>query len=614
VDAQYDINDDVKRDVLAATDLVSLIGGSTSLKKIGASWKGLCPFHGEKTPSFYVHPAKGFYYCFGCGAKGDAITFVRETERMEFPEAVAYLARLAGVSLPVRRGGSRADRSKETRGSEAVSAAARFFHSELARHAGARQVLEKRGLTLAQAEAYGFGAAPEGWEGLKSALAGFTEEVLVEAGLLTRNPETGRVYDRFRNRLTVEIRDPRGEVLGFGARALGDEQPKYLNSPESSRFSKGRLLYGLDRAREAIRTSGEAILCEGYFDRIAFERAGLAQAVASMGTALTPQQTDLLARHAPAVTVAYDGDDAGRAAARKAFALLVGHGVAVKHLLLPGGHDPDSFLREKGPEALRDAVGAAVPVVDSLLSGIPAAGGDPNERAQRIGEAKEILSAAPDRLVRYELLSGLSRGAGIPLEVLTGEGKKPRPRSVPEPEGPPAADGPPEIEQTVFRILVDEWPASAALAGRIPAELFNDSASREILAALAGSDPGRPLDFSELESHVGARAGLVVARLLLQEPEKDSGTASGSSESDSRAAGPKGGLEGLGRLHKRLLQLKIRQLEERVAALQSEIRSAERAGDSAQYNETLTRKLAAVGELARLKQELRRPSDSGKRD
>jgi DNA primase len=263
VDVNYDITDDVKREVLGATDLVSLIGGTTSLKKMGSSWKGLCPFHGEKTPSFYVHPTKGFYYCFGCGAKGDAITFVRETERLEFPEAVAYLARLAGVSLPVRKSGSRADRGKENRASEALGAAARFFREQLARHAAARQVLEKRGLTAEDAATYGFGAAPDGWEGLKSALAGFPEELLLETGLLTRNSDTGRVYDRFRNRLTVEIRDPRGEVLGFGARALGDEQPKYLNSPETPLYTKGNLLYAADVARETIRTRNRALIVEG---------------------------------------------------------------------------------------------------------------------------------------------------------------------------------------------------------------------------------------------------------------------------------------------------------------------------------------------------------------
>ncbi len=603
METQYDINDDVKRDVLQATDLVSLIGGATSLKKVGASWKGLCPFHGEKTPSFYVHPTKGFYYCFGCGAKGDAITFVRETERMEFPEAVAYLARLAGVALPVRRSGSRADRGKETRGTEALVAAARFFRAELARHAAARRLLERRGLSPKDAEAYGFGAAPDGWEGLKNALAEFPEELLLQAGLLARNPESGRVYDRFRNRLTVEIKDPRGEVLGFGARALGDEQPKYLNSPESARFSKGKLLYGLDRAKEAIRTGGEAILCEGYFDRIAFERAGLPNAVASMGTALTPAQADLLARHASSVVVAYDGDEAGRSAAKKAFALFVARGVQVKHLLFPEKHDPDSFLAEKGAEGLRQAVSSARTLLESLLLEVPAAGGDPNERAERIGEAIEIVNGAPDRLLRYELLSGLSRATGVPVAVLAGDkGKKQAPRTVETAEGA-RAESPLDNEETVLSILLSEWPASAPLLGGLPPDVFRRAGLKELAGAIREADPALPLDFSQLESHVGADAGRALARLLLH-----------AADAGSPAEAAKGRPEGLDGLRKRLLRLKIRLLEERRAALQPEIQAAERAGDSARQLQLSKRKNELSTEISRLKAETKRepnPRDAG---
>ena len=181
----YDITDDVKRDVLAATDLVQLVGTTTSLKKAGRSWKGLCPFHGEKTPSFHVHPDKGFYYCFGCGAKGDAITFVRETERLEFPEAVAYLARLAGITLPMRRSGTRVDRGKETRAAEALALAAAFFRANLDRHESARALLERRGLSLEDARAYGLGAALDSWDALKTSLAArVQEDTALDAGLL----------------------------------------------------------------------------------------------------------------------------------------------------------------------------------------------------------------------------------------------------------------------------------------------------------------------------------------------------------------------------------------------------------------------------------------------
>jgi len=596
-DVFYDINDDVKREVLAATDLVALIGSVTSLKKAGRSWKGLCPFHGEKTPSFHVHPEKGFYYCFGCGAKGDAITFVRETERMEFPEAVAYLARRAGVSLPVRKSGTRVDRAKETRAAEALAAAAVFFREQLPRHAAARELLAKRGLTADDAAAYGLGAAPDGWDALKAGLASrVAEEALLEAGLLQRSPETGRVYDRFRNRLTIEIRDGRGEILGFGARAFGDEMPKYLNSPETSRFSKGKLLYGLDLAKESIRRRDVAILVEGYFDRIALARAGCENAVASMGTALTPAQADLLSRHAATVVVAYDGDPAGLAAAYKAFPLLLARGANVKQMSLPAGHDPDSFLREKGPEGLREEVERAAPLVPALLARIPLPSADPSERAARLREAVEILSEARDPVLRHEMLSALSRGAGVPLSVLGGKAQG---RS----EGPDSGKGTgpperlPEGEERVLYLLLADWSEAIPLVQRIPVDIFSHPVAIRIFTALKTlSEQALTLDFSSLESHVGADAGPLIARLLLQE---------GAAEEREE------GQKGLARLHKPLLQLKIRHLEERALNLQPEIQVAEASGDPVRREGLLREKQALSAEIRRLKQELRRPASPG---
>jgi DNA primase catalytic core len=595
-DVFYEITDDVKRDVLAATDLVALVGAATALKRAGRSWKGLCPFHNEKTPSFHVHPEKGFYYCFGCGAKGDAITFVRETERLEFADAVAYLARRAGVTLPVRKGGTRADRARENRVAEALDAAARFYRETLPRHAAAVGLLADRGLSASEAAAYGLGAAPEGWEALKSALSPrFTEETLVEAGLLQRHPDTGRVYDRFRNRLTIEIRDARGEVLGFGARSLGGETPKYLNSPETSRFSKGKLLYGLDRAREAIRREDAVLLVEGYFDRIALARAGCENAVASMGTALTPAQADLLKRHAATVVVTYDGDPAGLAAAYKAFPLLLSRGVVVKHLALPGGHDPDSFVREKGEGALRAAVEGASPLVPCLLSRIPGPGADPSARAARLNEAVEIVSQARDALLRHELLSALSRGTGVPLAVLAGPAGAPRSAAADDPRqtGPgktPAAL--PEGDERVLAILLAEWAEATPLMQRIPAEIFSHPVAREIFMAIKQmGEEGATLDFSRLESHVGADAGAVVARLLLKEP-------TAGEDSEERA-------KGLARLHIPLLQLKIRQLEDMSSGLQPEIQKAENAGDKDAHARLSREKHRLAVEVARLKAELK---------
>ncbi|MGE5344482.1 MAG: DNA primase [Acidithiobacillales bacterium] len=602
-DVFYEITDDVKRDVLGATDLVALVGAATALKKTGRSWKGLCPFHSEKTPSFHVHPEKGFYYCFGCGAKGDAITFVRETERLEFAEAVAYLARRAGVALPVRKSGTRSDRARETRVAEALDAAALFFRELLPRHTAAVSLLAERGLSAGEAASFGIGAAPEGWEALKSALSPrFPEETLLEAGLLQRHPDTGRVYDRFRSRLTIEIRDARGEVLGFGARSLGDEMPKYLNSPESSRFSKGKVLYGLDRAKEAIHKQNAAILVEGYFDRIACERAGMVNAVASMGTALTPAQADLLKRHATTVLVTYDGDAAGLAAAYKAFPLLLARGATVKHLALPGGHDPDSFLREEGEEALRAAMEGAAPLVGSLLSRIPGPGADPSVRAARLGEAVEIVSQASDVLLRHELLSALSRGTGVPVSVLAGSEGASRPAvgdALRPKEGAVVLVGLPEGEERVLSMLMSEWAECGPLLERMPAEIFSHPVAREIFTVLKEMvRKGLTLDFSELESHLGADAGAVVARLLLKE--------SASAEETNE------GVRGLARLHIPLLQLKIRDLTRKAESLQGDIHRAEMSGDKDVQAQLAREKQGLAVEEARLKaelkSELRRPS------
>jgi len=596
----YDITDDVKRDVLAATDLVQLVGTMTSLKKAGRSWKGLCPFHSEKTPSFHVHPDKGFYYCFGCGAKGDAITFVRETERLEFPEAVAYLARLAGITLPMRRSGTRVDRAKDTRAAEALALAAAFFRANLDRHEAAQALLERRGLSLEDARSYGLGAALDSWDALKTSLAArVQEDTALDAGLLQKNPETGRVYDRFRNRLTIEIRDGRGEILGFGARAFGDEQPKYLNSPETARFSKGRLLYGLDRAKEAIRREDTVLLVEGYFDRIACERAGAANTVASMGTALTPAQADLLARQAAAVIVAYDGDAAGLAAAYKAFPLLLSRGVTVRHLALPDGHDPDSYLSANGAEALKAAIAASPPLLDALLGRIPLAGAsDPSERAAKLREAVEILSAAPDPVLRHELLAGLSRGTGVPLSVLAPPGKKTAPAPVkpsPAEQGGGSSLDVPEGEARVLSALLTEWPESSALTGRLPPEIFSHPVAKEILMALkAIGGESATLDFSEFTSHLGPDAGPLAAELLLQ---------SGNSRVEN--PGESGGRSGLSSIHIPLLQLKIRFLEESARDLQPEIRNAAAAGDVEGREAAYRRKQALVEEIRRLKAELK---------
>ena len=340
------------------------------------------------------------------------------------------------------------------------------------------------------------------------------------------------------------------------------------------------------------------LLVEGYFDRIACERAGLAWAVASMGTALTPAQADLLSRHAATVIVAYDGDPPGVAAAFKAFPLLLARGTNVKHLALPDGHDPDSFFAVHGAEALRAEVAAAKPLLETLLAGVPPAGSDPTERAAKLREAAEILSAASDPVLRHELLSGLSRGAGVPLAVLVkgaaaAEGKKAGPPAVRKEAVAPQQELP-DQEARVLSAVLSDWPESAPLVGRIPEELFTHPTAREVFTALKEyvSQPGT-LDFSSLTTHLGADAGPVAAQLLLREGNlrtEGVGTA---------------GSEGLSRIHIPLMQLKIRLLEETAKNLQPEIQNASSSGDHQAGEAATRRKQELVEEIRRLKAELK---------
>jgi len=417
-----DINDNVLAELRAASDIVEVIGEHTRLKKAGRSWKGLCPFHNERTPSFTVDRDKGLYHCFGCGAGGDVIHFVRQIDRLDFPEAIEVLAARFGVAIPKRVARGPRDEQREKL-LAAVAAAQRFYAAELAKPGNpAAEYLEKRGVPEPVAKALGLGYAPPGWETLAKGLGGvWPEAVLVEAGLLQARSEGRGSYDRFRNRLLFTIRDERGRPVGFSGRALSpDDDPKYLNSPESPVFLKKRLLYAFTDARDAIRRGERAVLAEGCFDHLALFLAGVEETVASMGTALTPEQSAKLKRLAPKVVVCYDGDAAGRSAARGAIGLLLAQGLQVGVARLPDGEDPDDVRRREGPEALAARIDQAPDYLAWLLEAVEpsAAGLSPEEKKDRIRVILEILSAIPDRILRYEEYRRLSVAVGVPVEVL----------------------------------------------------------------------------------------------------------------------------------------------------------------------------------------------------
>ncbi len=353
-----------------AGDLVRLISDYLPLKPAGTRLKGLCPFHHEKTPSFSVDPNMQLFYCFGCQAGGDAFKFVMLYEKVDFPEAVEFLAKRWGV--PVPRAVARPEDDTRARVLLMNEAALGFFEEqwkEPARGRSAREYIAKRGVSPEVVQKFRLGYAPDSWDSLQSVLTarGYRPSEMITAGLaIPRKDATGH-YDRFRNRVIFPIRDVTGRVIAFGGRALGDSEPKYLNSPETPAYVKGEHLYGLDIARDAIRREGYAILVEGYLDLIALHQAGFENAVASLGTALTPAQVKLLARYAQRVTVSYDGDSAGINAAAKSLDLFLERGFEVRVAEIPGGKDPDDFVKEQGRSAYEAVVRQAPGYIDFLV-------------------------------------------------------------------------------------------------------------------------------------------------------------------------------------------------------------------------------------------------------
>ncbi len=366
------IPQDVIDRVLAAHDIVEVVGRYVTLKSGGRSPKGLCPFHDEKTPSFTVNPDRQTFKCFGCGKGGDVFRFLMEHEGMTFPEAVRSLAQERGIPVPEARARTKQEEGRYERAHRALAFAHAFFQRGLAAAEGAeaRAYLAKRGYDEAAQRRFALGYAPAGWDRLLGAAGTqrLPSEALEDAGLVLRREDGSGFYDRFRHRVVFPIADLRGRVVTFGARALApDEQPKYLNGPETAVFKKANTLYALDRAREAIRRTGEALLMEGYTDVLMCHLRGFDRAVAGMGTAFTQNQAGLLKRFARRVVLVYDGDEAGQKAAERTLDVLLQEGLEIRVALLPEGRDVDEILMEEGSEAVEAILGAALDVLDFKL-------------------------------------------------------------------------------------------------------------------------------------------------------------------------------------------------------------------------------------------------------
>jgi DNA primase len=514
--SDYDLSRGVLDQVREAADIVAVVGEHLTLRKTGRNHVGLCPFHGEKTPSFNVSREKGTYYCFGCKRGGDVIDFVMELERVSFAEAVERLADRFGVRLPPASPEARRRRDEHDQLVEVTEAAQAVF----GRQGGEdrpRGFLERRGVSLELAVEFGLGYAKGEWRALYDELRRrFPERALIAAGVVVEG-EAGRVWDRFRDRVTIPIRLARGRLVAFGGRSLGDETPKYLNSPESSLFSKSHVLFALDRATRAFAQANRAIVVEGYFDCIAMHHNGFSETVATLGTALSEHHAKELVRRVPKVVVCFDGDAAGRQAAVAAVRTLLGSALEASVLLLPQGQDPDEVVRREGAEAFRGRLAEALSTTDFLLELM---GPTREERRRNLLQSLEIVDACPDPVRRFAMREALARGAGVPLDQLGGVGA---PRVVAtQVEG---VTLPPPGELALLRSLLIDVPVErrGALLALVPVEAVDHPATRAILEAMlkrvAG---GETLEISELTADIddgGVRR--VVAALEHEVPETD---------------------------------------------------------------------------------------------
>lgn len=432
-------------ELLSRTNIVEVVQGRVSLKKAGKDFQGLCPFHDEKTPSFTVSPAKNMYYCFGCGAGGDAIKFVQQFEGASFTEAVESLAASLGMEAPRQKSSSPERDLRPLH--EAMQAAESYYRAQLKASSAPIDYLKGRGLTGASAQEFGLGFAPDSWDGLHREMTSGAQPIsaktLLEAGLISRN-EKGREYDRFRRRIMFPVRDTKGRVIAFGGRLLGDGQgPKYLNSPETPIFRKSQELYGLFEARRSTRQLQTLILVEGYMDVIALAQAGVRNVVATLGTATGKAHYRKLYRYADEVICCFDGDQAGLRAAWKALESALGYlsaGRRLKFMHLPEGEDPDSLVRREGAEGFRRRLAKATPAVEHLFNGLKqgldlAAGDD---RARFVDLAMPYIERIPESgSLRRMMLSELKALTGFEGQP-GGAAAKPESRPPAKPGGGPS--------------------------------------------------------------------------------------------------------------------------------------------------------------------------------
>lgn len=424
------IPDSFIQELLARVDVVDVVGRYVQLRKGGANLLGLCPFHQEKSPSFTVSPSKQFFHCFGCGAHGSAIGFMMQHTGASFQEAVRSLASSVGMQVPetevspATRQRAAQRRQEQNAHAAVLEKAQTFYKAQLRDHAPAVQYLKSRGLTGQIAAQYGLGWAPDGRQGLAKVFSRYEDPLLVEAGLVIESDD-GRRYDRFRGRVMFPIRNMKGELIGFGGRIVDKGEPKYLNSPETPVFNKGQELYGAWEARNSIRREDQVIVVEGYMDVVGLAQLGVENAVATLGTATTPDHLRKLIRLTHRIVFSFDGDSAGRRAAWRALQTtlpLLRDDLSVRFLFLPSGHDPDTYIREFGQAAFKACIKDAVALSSFLLDELSERHrlDEPEGRSACVHEAVPILAQMPDGALKHQILNEFANRVRLTREELDG--------------------------------------------------------------------------------------------------------------------------------------------------------------------------------------------------
>lgn len=565
------------------SDILALVSSYVSLKKAGQNWVGLCPFHSEKTPSFTVNPNKQFFHCFGCGEGGDAIGFLMKVDGMSFPQALKSLGEKIGISgLAARdRGTQEAERAQE-KIYRIQREAADYFHEVLLHQAAgkiARDYLSRRGFSPETWEAFQLGYAPPGWNGLESVLArkGWSQGEMEAAGLIIEKESSkgstpaadGRrgFYDRFRDRIMFPILDLQRRVVGFGGRVMDSGQPKYLNSPETAVFNKGRHLYALDKARELAGKAGFLVVVEGYFDAIAAHQAGISNVAATLGTALTANHLQQIHRFTPAVKLIFDPDEAGIRAAMRTLDLIIPSPVSGEVVLLPKGEDPDLFIKSRGGEAFRERLQGSIRLLDFAIQqevGLPAAGTIEGKMkvVDRILPAIRKVTRPVERSYYLKHLAenlGLNEGE-LAAELSRPAAKRPLDSADAAASGARPAERLPKEEELLIHILIHTPGSVSEVAREIDPDHFSDDRLRTIYSALADrSNQGAVRGASILppESLEAASASVLTA-LSVREPEYD---------------------DPLRTLKDCVRTLRIKRIHSTMKALESRIRTAEKTGD-----------------------------------